>query len=275
MKDFIEEFGLIIIAIVCIALVVAFISSLTIVHEGEIGVLTRFGKITDIGLSAGLHFKTPFVEHVRKVDITQQSYFNDLTAYTKDTQTVDHMMVKVNYVYDTSKMDYIIRSVGVKNVESKIVAPKVLSNVKNIVGQYKAEELIAKRAECQEKIEDALTKSFIEDGLIVVAVNIEEIAFKAEFESIVEQKVAAEQQALTVKNETVKKEELAKQKVIDAQAEADAVKIKADAEAYSIEVIQEQIKKSPEYIDLKKIEKWNGQFPEVMGNTVNPFVTVE
>lgn len=264
---------------VCAALVLiilaTFISGITTIHEGQMGIKSRFGKVVDTNMTAGLHFSVPFIESVKKIDITQQEYLIDLTAYTKDTQTVDHMIIKVNYAYDTSKLDYIIRNVGIKNIESKIVAPQVLSNTKNIVGQYKAEELIAKRAECQERIEDAIAKSFGDNGLLVAAVNIEEITFKAEFEAIVEQKVAAEQQALTVKNETAKKEELAKQKVIEAQAEADAIKVKADAEAYSIQVIQEQIKKSPEYIELQKVEKWNGEFPQVMGNTVNPFVTME
>jgi len=261
--------------IVVIAVIAVLSMGFTTIREGQIGVKSRFGKIVDTQMGAGLHFMVPFVDSVKKIDITQQTYLIDLTAYTKDTQTVDHMIIKVNYAYDTAKLDSIIRNIGINNVESKIVAPQVLSNTKNIVGQYKAEELISKRAECQERIEATLQESFSANGLIVAAVNIEEITFKKEFEAIVEEKVAAEQQALTVKNETAKKEELAKQQIIEAEAEAEAQKIKADAEAYSIQVIQEQIKKSPEYIELKKIEKWNGEFPQVMGNTVNPFVTIE
>lgn len=261
--------------VLVVIMVVGAVLSATVIREGNVGIKTRFGKIVETGIPAGLHFHTPFVEKIGKVDITQQTFLNDLTAYTKDTQTVEHLIIKVNYAYDSSRIDYIIRTIGVKNVESKIVAPRVLSNTKNIVGQYKAEELISKRAECQERIETVLAESLMEDGIIVASVNIEEITFKADFENIVEKKVAAEQEALTVQNETVKKQELAKQKVIEAEAEADAIKVKADAEAYSIEVIQEQIRKSPEYIELKRVEKWDGQFPTVMGNTVNPFVTME
>ncbi len=77
-----------------------------------------------------------------------------------------------------------------------------------------------------------------------------------------------------MRNETAAKEEEAKQKVIAAQADADSKKLKADADAYAISVIQAELSKSPEYIDLQKIEKWNGVFPQVMGENINPFIAL-
>lgn len=56
---------------------------------------------------------------------------------------------------------------------------------------------------------------------------------------------------------------------------AEATRAAADAEAYSISVLQEQIAKSPDYIELEKIKKWDGKYPQVMGNDVNPFVTLD
>ena len=73
---------------------------------------------------------------------------------------------------------------------------------------------------------------------------------------------------------TKEKEELARQQVIEAQAQADSEKIKADAQAYSIEVIQEQLNQSPEYIEYQKVQRWDGKLPQVMGENVNPFVSM-
>ena len=67
----------------------------------------------------------------------------------------------------------------------------------------------------------------------------------------------------------------ANQKIVAAEAEAQSAKIAADAEAYAIKAVQEQLAQSPEYIEYERIQKWNGQYPEVMGNTVNPFVTLK
>ncbi len=77
-----------------------------------------------------------------------------------------------------------------------------------------------------------------------------------------------------MQNKTKEKEELARQTVIEAQAEAESQKIRADAEAYAIEAIQKQHQQSPEYIELQRVQKWDGKYPQVMGNSVNPFVAL-
>ena len=107
-------------------------------------------------------------------------------------------------------------------------------------------------------------------GVIISRVSIQDIEFEAAFEQVVEQKVAAEQKAMTVQNETIQKQEEAKQKVIAAQAEADAILVKAQAEAEANRLLNESL--TGELLNYYKIQAWNGEFPQVMGNTVNPFV---
>ena len=73
-------------AIVAIMLLTGF----TTVREGQIGVKYRFGSVVDTGLGAGLHYHIPVIEKVSKIDITEQVYATDTTAYTKDTQTAEN-----------------------------------------------------------------------------------------------------------------------------------------------------------------------------------------
>ena len=251
----------------------ALLTGFTTVREGQIGVKYHLGKVTDTGLSAGLHYSIPFIENIKKVDITEQVYEVNTTAYTKDTQTVESMLIKVNYRYDTSKLSDIIKNIGINNVENKLLIPQLQSTLKNHVGKYKAEELIAFRSELQEAVEEELRQNLAYSGIIVTAVNIEDIDFEDSFEDTIRAKVAAEQQALKVQNETVAKEEEARQQVIAAQAEAEAILLKAEAEAKANKMISDSLTNN--LINYKKIEAWNGEFPEVMGNTVNPFVTIE
>lgn len=249
-------------------------ASFTIIEEGYIGVKYQFGKIVDDSLSAGLNFKVPFVQTIRQVDVREQMYQMDANAYTKDTQTVEGIQTKLNYVYDRGELSNIIRNVGINNVESKLLIPQMQSIVKNEIGQYKAEDLVQNRTTVQESIEDKLRESLGQSGIIVVSFAIENLDFEDGFEEAIRAKVVAEQEALKMQNKTKEKEELARQMVIEAQAEAESQKIRADAEAYAIEAIQKQLQQSPEYIELQRVQKWDGKYPQVMGDSVNPFVAI-
>ena len=253
---------------------VLLLSSFTIVDEGYVGVKYQLGKIVEDDLGAGLNFKIPFIQRIVPVDVREQMYESISTAYTKDTQTVESVQCKLNYLYDRSQLSTLIRNIGIRNVESKLIIPQIQSIMKNEIGQFKAEELVQNRSAVQESIEDKLRESLAQSGITVVSFAIENIDFEDGFEEAIRAKVVAEQEALKMQNKTKEKEEQAKQTVIEAEAQAEAKKIEADAEAYAIEAIQKQLQASPEYIELQKVERWDGQFPQVMGETVNPFVTV-
>ena len=265
----------IVLAIVVILLLILGFSSTYTISEGYIGVKYRFGKIVADDLQPGLNFKLPLVETVSRVDIREQIYESSTSAYTRDTQTVENLQFKLNYYYDQSQLSDIIRNIGIANVESKLVIPQLMSIVKNEIGQFRAEELIQNRTVVQENIEDKIGESLQQNGIIVTAFALENVDFEDGFEEAVRAKVVAEQDALKMQNKTKETEELARQTVIQAEAEAESQKIEADAQAYNIQVIQEQLNASPQYLEYQKIQKWNGQFPQVMGDGVNPFVVLD
>ena len=256
-------------------ILVVLLSMINIVPAGHVGAKYRLGALVTTDLDAGPHFSAPFVETIKNIDVREQTFELNMTAYTKDTQVVENIKVKVNYVYDLGMLPKLITSVGLENVEARLLIPNTTSVTKNMTGKYKAEELIQNRSLLQEGVEEELRSLLAEDGLVIVSVNIEDIDFENSFEENIRKKVAAEVQAATTKNETATKQELANQKIVAANADAESQRIAADAEAYSIKVVQEQLAQSPQYIEYQKVNKWNGKFPEVMGNTVNPFVTIE
>ena len=274
-KNKIPRFLHIPLIVVCTLLaLIIIVSSIKIIPEGYVGVKYRVATLVDTSIGAGPHVCIPFIEKIRKIDVREQVYEAQTTAYTKDTQTVENIAIKVNYSYSTDKLDVLIRTIGVNNVESKLIMPQLNSVLKNEVGKYKAEELVQNRSALQESVEDSLRSNLEGYGVVVTALNIIDVDFEDSFEQTIREKVAAEQEAQKVKNETVKKEELAKQEIIAAEANAQAKKIEADADAYAIKVVQEQLDKSPNYNDYIRAQAWDGHLPEVMGNTVNPFVTM-
>lgn len=265
----------IIVLIVAVALIFLF-NSFSIVHEGFIGVKYRFGKIVGDNLSAGLNTHIPFIESVSEVDIREQVYAVTTDAYTSDTQTVKDLQLKLNYCYDSSKLAEIIRSAGAStmNVEQKWLVQNVAKISKDEIGKVKAEDLVQNRSGVQNAIYNSLKDTLEPHGIVVTAFAIENISFDEAFEQSIQAKVIAAQDALKMQNKTAEKEEEAKQQVISAQAQADSQKIKADADAYAIEVIQKQLAQSPNYIDYMKINNWDGVLPQVVGDA-NPFVALD
>lgn len=265
----------ILIGLATLVVIIVIFNSFSVVNEGYIGVKYQFGKIVSSDLSAGLNFHIPFIEEIEEVDTREQIYSVKTNAYTSDTQTVDELSLKMNYYYDGAQLSEIIRSIGIANVETKLLVPNVAKIAKNEIGKVRAEDLVQTRSEVQSAIYESLKETLAPSGIIVTAFAIEDLSFDSAFEQSIQAKVIAAQDALKMQNKTAEREEEAKQKVIAAQAEADSQKIKADAEAYAIKAVQEQLSKSPDYIDYLKINNWNGELPQAIGNEVNPFFPLD
>lgn len=274
-KGFANTKIIIIVAVVLVAAVVLLLNSFTVVNEGYVGVKYQFGKIVRSDLTAGLNGHIPFIEEIQQVDTREQVYSVLTDAYTSDTQTVDSLSLKLNYYYDGTQLSEIIRSIGISNVETKLLVPNVAKIAKNEIGRVKAEDLVQSRSEVQSAIFEELKETLAPSGIIVTAFAIENLSFDSAFEESIQAKVIAAQDALKMQNKTAEREEEAKQQVIAAQAEADSLKIKADAEAYAIKAVQEQLNSSPNYIDYLKINNWDGKLPQAIGTEVNPFIAIE
>ena len=263
-----------IIVIIAVLLLVVF-NSFSIVNEGYIGVRYRFGKIVQDNLTAGLNIHVPFIEEVEQVDIREHIYSVTTDAYTSDTQSVNSLQLKLNYYYDSGKLSDIIRNIGINNVEARLLVPNVQKIAKDAIGKVKAEQLVQSRADVTNEIQNSLTEILAKDGVIVTAFAIENLNFDDAFEASIQAKVIAEQDALKMENKTKEKEEEAKQVVIAAEAEAKSKRIAAEAEADAIKAIQEQLQRSPNYIDYFQIEKWDGKLPQVVSDGVNPFIALD
>ncbi len=266
---------MVIVVLVLLLLAVVAFNSFTVVNEGFIGVKYQFGKIVDSSLSAGLNFHIPFIEEIEQVDTREQVYSVTTDAYTSDTQTVNELMLKVNYYYDGTQLSDIIRTIGIPNVETKLLVPNVAKITKDEIGKVQAEKLVQNRSDVQNSIFESIKETLAPQGIIVTAFAIENLSFDDAFEASIQAKVIAAQDALKMQNKTAEKEEEAKQQVIAAQAAADSQKIQADAEAYAIQVVQEQIAQSPDYIEYLKISNWNGVLPQAIGTEVNPFIALD
>ena len=151
-------------------------------------------------------------------------------------------------------MNKIYQEIGV-DYESKVVDPAIQESVKAATAQFTAEELITKREEVGQIIFQSLSDRLTDDYIVVESVSIVDFQFSANFNEAVEAKVTAEQNALAAENKLKQVEFEAQQRIAEAQGEAEAIRIQAEA-------ITSQ--GGSEYVNLQWIKQWNGVLPTTM-----------
>jgi regulator of protease activity HflC (stomatin/prohibitin superfamily) len=234
------------------------------VPAGHRGVQLRFNAVTGRVFGEGLYFRIPFVERVVLVDVRIQKDEVDANAASKDLQTVT-AKVALNYHLDPAGVADIYQNVGLE-YNRRLIAPALQESVKAVTARFTADELITKRPEVREGIKVALIEKLKQHGILVDEFNIVNFDFSASFNRAIEEKVTAEQEALAAKNKLERVKYEAEQRITQAKGEAEAIRIQAEA-------IQSQGGQA--YVELKRIEKWDGKYPQTfLGDGAVPFFNV-
>jgi len=231
-----------------------------IVNAGERGVVKQFGNVQDDVWDEGLHIKIPVRDKIAIMDIKTQIYETGASAASYDMQ-VTTTQIAVNYHLVPETTNIIYQEVG-KSYETVIIAPAIQEVVKAVTAQFKAEELITQRPVVKQAMELAIKEKMLARGIVIETVYITNFDFSPEFNAAIEAKVKAQQMALQAENDLIRIEVEARQKVTQAQAEAD-----------SIEIIQEQLSVSPQYVNYLTVMRWDGILPKVTGGAI-PLVNV-
>jgi regulator of protease activity HflC (stomatin/prohibitin superfamily) len=214
--------------------------------------ILRAGILQESIYKEWLYLKIPILDSVKTLNIQNNKIEATADSASKDLQTIQ-TNIAVNASLDPDKASYIYRNIGIDaDIWSKIITPAVQESVKAVTSKYTAEELITKRSLVSLDIKTMLTEKLKQYWVLISDVNIVNFNFSPEFNQSIENKVKAEQDALTEKNklETVKYQ--AQQKIEQSKAEAETIRIQAEA-----------IKSQwwAEYVQLKWIEKRDGKLP--------------
>lgn len=245
---------LVIIGVIVFFVAIVSFSCFTVVGAGQTGVITTFGAVSDKVLSEGIHFKIPFAQQVIQMNNRTQKTEASGTASSNDLQIVSYV-VAVNYRVNNTSSASLFKNVGM-DYQNVVIVPAIQESIKAVSAQYTAEELITKRQTVGEAIKAALSEKINSYGITVEIFNIVNFDFSEEFNAAVEAKQTAQQNALKAEQDLARIEVEAKQKVTQAQAEAESIKL-----------IQDALASSPDYIDYVKWSKWDGKLPSVMGDS--------
>ncbi len=265
---------LILVAVAAVAVLLLLVTCTATVETGYTGIVTTFGKVEDVTLEAGLHFKSPFQQIIAMDNREQKTSFTT-EAFSSDIQQVN-IIGSINYAINKSTAMNLFKEVGT-DYFNKLVYPRMLEITKGVFSKYSAENLVANREKLSQDIRDGLYEELKDYGINVISLSIENLDFTDAFTDAVEAKQVAAQRKLQAEIEqaqmTMETQQQAERQRINAEAAANVAKINADAEAYATKVRSEAEaeanKKIAEsltenLIRFNEIKSWDGKLPTYM-----------
>jgi prohibitin 1 len=247
-----------------ISLLVGYVAltSFVIIPAGQRGVLMNFGKVQDQVLDEGVHAKVPFITAIKVLTVRVQKTDIESTAGTKDLQTLN-MSLTLNWHIDPDQVNKVYQRVGDESqIVDQVIKPAITEVLKAATPKRTAEEILRQRAELKREIDLQIKQRLVTYNVIVDDVSLTNVSFSAEFTKSIEAKQIAEQQAKEAEYVTLR-----------ASKEAEAAVNRAKGQAESQRLLRETL--TPELLQKQAIEKWNGQFPTVMGgNSTLPLVNI-
>jgi regulator of protease activity HflC (stomatin/prohibitin superfamily) len=246
-KPFLKLLAFVLVLIILVNIFSFFI----VINPGERGVLLQLGTVKAV-YEPGLHFQIPIVNSVVVMDVRTQKTEDAVDAASKDLQSIEGT-VALNYHVDPPNVDKLYQQVGLEYA-SRIISPAIQESVKASTAKFTAEELITKRQSVKEDIRSILEERLGLYYLIVDDLSIVNFTFSEEFNRSIEAKQTAEQNALKAANDLKRIQIEAQQSIESAKAQAESIRIQGEA-----------LKENAGLVQLKMVEKWNGQLPYYAG----------
>jgi len=245
---------------ILLGVVILVTNSIHMIPAGYVGVVTRWGAAQRV-VYPGLGVHLPFAESIVLMSVRTQKDQVEATAMSKDLQLASSS-VAINYHLDGTQAIAVYQNIG-PDYANIIIAPAVQNTFKATTAKFSAEELITRREIVRMEAENSLKEELAKIHIIVENFNVVNFDFSAEYQAAIEQKQVAQQQVETAKQRLFQAEIDAQAEVARAQGQADAQKALKDTGALT-----------QEYLNYLFLTKWNGILPQVMTSGSNTMIDV-
>jgi regulator of protease activity HflC (stomatin/prohibitin superfamily) len=249
------------VVLVIVALELIF-NTIAIVPAGYRGVVLYMGAVENRVLVEGFHTITPFLESYRVMEVRTQKYEVPCESSSKDLLDV-RTTVAINYHIDPASVNTIYQKLS-ENYQERVIAPQVQEVVKSVTAKYDAQGLIQTRENVKQDIDTLLKQRMLERDILVETISIINFEFPLSFND-----------AITSKQTQVQKAQEAENKVKEIQAVAQQAVAQAEGQAKAIQIINDQLRNSPDYIKWLSVTRWDGKLPLFLGNGATPFIDLQ
>ncbi|PLY07366.1 MAG: hypothetical protein C0625_07085 [Arcobacter sp.] len=280
-KNFGKKAGFIY-AIIAVVAILFITKPFLTIESGYVGIKKTLGKYAEEPLRPGFHIIIPGYEQVIVVD-TKVRLMNYATVETstggfdqsiRSNPAINILDARGLPVSIELTVQYRLTADGAPTTianwgpswEEKIINPVVRDIVRNVVGNYTAEELPTKRNEIAIKIQEGIQKdidSLADKPVLLQSVQLREIVLPQKIKDQIERVQIANQESERVRYEVLRTRQEAEKRAakatgdaeanrIEAKGRADAVTIEAKAQAVANKIIADSL--TPKLLQMQQIE---------------------
>lgn len=240
--------GIAIVFVVGIELIITLIFSISTLGTGQVGLVYNFaGKLTGTKQNPGVIWKAPWTSiHKESVQIQRENFplGNSNAAVTNDQQEITADLA-INYEVDPNHVFDLYKNVG-SNWKQKLIDSRVLQDFKEVTATYHTVDITNHREQLRRDTLARLRKELAPYSVTVTDFFIQNIGFSKAY-----------QDAITAKQVQVQRAQQAEAKVAQSKAEAQQLVQQAEGQAKAIYLQGRALRKNPEVLKLRAIEKLN------------------
>lgn len=205
--------------LVLAGLLACLVGACTVVRPGQVGVKSKFGKLSDEVLEPGPHFAA-FGTRVIIMPVGTRNIEINLNLPSKEGLNINSN-ISILYRIEKLKVPEIIAEIGMGY--EQIIRNVFRSASADVCARFMAKDMHSgKRAEIEAEIKTKMAEVLEERGIIIEAVLLKNISMPEGLYSSIEERLKAEQQALRMKF-IVEQEKLeAERKIVEATGDRDA-----------------------------------------------------
>lgn len=242
-----------------------------IIDEGYEGVLLRFGQ-AKYTTGPGLHFKVPLIDGVVKIDTRELTNTEKLAAGANNRLPVTVTMSQTWRIKPGMTLDFYKQYGDRARFEGVILDPRTREVGKAAVSSFSVVELLQQRQMLSAKFDELMSKDLMAYPVVIISSQVEDISFPEDYVAAVREKEKArelaekesfllEKQKIEAQQKVNTAEAMAKSTRLEAEAEADKIRMIGVAKANAVDQLNKALGQNPMLVQYERATRWNGVEP--------------